>query len=150
MLINQICTIKSVLSDHSKIDKTKVLMANGSFMKVESIEKCTPWSILQYFWPALRDDRYLKPILVFSLIGCIIFMIFLVILSYLFLAALWSPACYENSVDPDQLTFNRFLWLYLHWIKIIWGVCMIRCNLDILKTICYQHVKLWKQFVVSM
>ena len=47
--------IKPVLSGHSKIDKTKVLMTNGSLMKVESIAECPPpptWSILQYFWPA--------------------------------------------------------------------------------------------------
>ena len=29
-------TVKPVLSGHSKIDKTKVLKANGSLMKVES------------------------------------------------------------------------------------------------------------------
>ena len=28
---------KTVLSRHSKIDKTKILMTNGSLMKVESI-----------------------------------------------------------------------------------------------------------------
>ena len=42
-------TVKPVLSGHLKIDKTKVLMENGSFMKVESIVECCPWSILQYF-----------------------------------------------------------------------------------------------------
>ena len=31
------CTVKPVLSGHLKIDKTKVLMENGSLMKVESI-----------------------------------------------------------------------------------------------------------------
>ena len=41
--------VKPVLSGHSKIDKTKVLMTNGSLMKVESIAECSPWSILQYF-----------------------------------------------------------------------------------------------------
>ena len=30
-------------------------------MKVESIAEC--WSILQYFWPALRDNLVFKPIL---------------------------------------------------------------------------------------
>ena len=30
-------TVKSVLSRHSKIDKTKILMTDGSLMKVESI-----------------------------------------------------------------------------------------------------------------
>ena len=49
-------TVKPVLSCHSKIDKTKMLMTNGSLMKVESIAECSPWSILQYFWPALSDD----------------------------------------------------------------------------------------------
>ena len=40
--------VKPVLSGHSKIDKTKILMTNGSLMKVESIAECSPWSILQY------------------------------------------------------------------------------------------------------
>ena len=31
------CTVKPVLSGHSKIDKTKVLMTDCSFMKVKSI-----------------------------------------------------------------------------------------------------------------
>ena len=41
--------VKPVLSDHSKIGKTNVLMTNGSLMKVESIAECSLWSILQYF-----------------------------------------------------------------------------------------------------
>ena len=48
---------KSVLSRLSKIDKTKVLMENGSLMKGESIAECSPWNILQCFGPALRDIR---------------------------------------------------------------------------------------------
>ena len=39
-------TAKPVLRGHSKIDKTKILMTNGSLMKVKSIAE---WSILQYF-----------------------------------------------------------------------------------------------------
>ena len=31
-------------------------------MKVESIAECSPWSILQYFWPALSDNWSWKPI----------------------------------------------------------------------------------------
>ena len=62
-------TVKPVLSGHSKIDKTKNLMTNGSLMKVESIAECSPWSILQYFWPALSDNRSWKPIFVFFLGG---------------------------------------------------------------------------------
>ena len=34
-------TVKPVISNHSKIDKTKVLETNGSLMKVESIAKCS-------------------------------------------------------------------------------------------------------------
>ena len=41
------CTVKSVLSGHSKLDKG--LNANGSLMKVLSIAECSPRSILQYF-----------------------------------------------------------------------------------------------------
>ena len=46
-------TVKPVLSGHSKKDKAKISMTNGSLMKVESIAECSHWSILQYFWPAL-------------------------------------------------------------------------------------------------
>ena len=41
--------VKPVLNGHSKLDKTKILMTNGSLMKVKSIAECSPWSILQYF-----------------------------------------------------------------------------------------------------
>ena len=60
--------VKPVLSGHSKIDKTKILMTNDSLMKVESIEECSSLSILQYFnlhkrsilqnsQPALSNNR---------------------------------------------------------------------------------------------
>ena len=39
-------TVKPVLSGHLKIDKTKILMENGSLMKVESIAECSPSAIL--------------------------------------------------------------------------------------------------------
>ena len=32
-----------------KKNKIKILMPNGSLMKVKSIAECSPWSILQYF-----------------------------------------------------------------------------------------------------
>ena len=34
-------TVNPVLSGHSKIVKTRVLMANGSFMKAKSIAECS-------------------------------------------------------------------------------------------------------------
>ena len=44
-------TVKPVISGHLEIHKTKILMENDSLMEVESIAECSPWSILQYFWP---------------------------------------------------------------------------------------------------
>ena len=49
IIYNNKITVKPVLSGHSKIDKTKILMTNGSLMKVKSISEYSPWSILQYF-----------------------------------------------------------------------------------------------------
>ena len=40
---------KTCVKRPPKIDKTNILMTNGSLMKVESIAECSPWSILQYF-----------------------------------------------------------------------------------------------------
>ena len=51
-------TVKLVLNGHSNIDKTKVLMANGSLMKVQSIAECSPWNILQNFWPSFSNNRF--------------------------------------------------------------------------------------------
>ena len=59
---NILYTVKPVLNGHSKIDKSKILMTNGSKMKVESIAECSPWSILQYFLPALSDNWFWKSI----------------------------------------------------------------------------------------
>ena len=38
--VSKIRTVNPVISGHSIIDKTKILMANGSLMKVESIAEC--------------------------------------------------------------------------------------------------------------
>ena len=42
------------LSGHLKIDKTKVLIKQGSLSKVEIIAECSLWSILH----ALSDNQY--------------------------------------------------------------------------------------------
>ena len=39
-------TVKPVIGGHLNIDKTKVLMENGSLMKVKSVAEFSPWSIL--------------------------------------------------------------------------------------------------------
>ena len=40
---------KTILKQSLKKDKTKILITNGSLMKVESIAECSLWGILQYF-----------------------------------------------------------------------------------------------------
>ena len=42
------------------MDETKILMTNGSLMKVKSIAECFKGSILQYFLPELRDNWSLE------------------------------------------------------------------------------------------
>ena len=63
-------TVKPVISGHSKNRQNKDLNDNGSLMKVESITECSPWSILQYFWPALSDNWSWKPIFGVFESGC--------------------------------------------------------------------------------
>ena len=58
-------TVKPVWNRHSKIDKTKIFMTNSGSMKVKSIAECSPWSIMQYLWPALSDNWSWKQILAF-------------------------------------------------------------------------------------
>ena len=48
-IFKKISTVKPVLRGRLKIDITKVLMGNGSLMKVECIAECSKGSILQYF-----------------------------------------------------------------------------------------------------
>ena len=43
------CTEEPVLSGHSKVDKTRILIANESLLKVESIAECPLEHFLQYF-----------------------------------------------------------------------------------------------------
>ena len=48
-------TIKSVLSGHSKMDKTKILLTNSSLMKVERmLPLCVMWFFLTVPWVGLQ------------------------------------------------------------------------------------------------
>ena len=40
IVYSDLYTVKPVLSGNPKVDKTKILVTNGSLMKVESIAKC--------------------------------------------------------------------------------------------------------------
>ena len=39
--LENVSTVKPVLSVHSKLDKTKVLKTNGSLMKVKNVAECS-------------------------------------------------------------------------------------------------------------
>ena len=43
-MLKMASTVKPALKGHSQLDKTKILMTNGSLMKVKSIADCSPWS----------------------------------------------------------------------------------------------------------
>ena len=59
------CTVKPVVSGHSKIDKTKVLKTNGSLMKVESIAECSLGAFCNTFYLHLAKIGLKKQYLVF-------------------------------------------------------------------------------------
>ena len=88
----------------SKIDKTKILMTAGSLMRVESIAEiveCSLWSILQYFWPALSDNRSWKQ--------------FLVLLMRV--AVLHRFYCTTTAVIPSQLLTIIVCRRSTHWFS---------------------------------
>ena len=62
--------LKTCVKGPLKNRKNKTLNDNGSLMKVKSIAECSPWSILQYFWPALSDNWSWKPIFGLFESGC--------------------------------------------------------------------------------
>ena len=64
-IIHRIVYSKTCVIIYSKIDKAKILMTNGSLMKVKSIAECSKGSILQYFRPALSDNWSCNQFLVF-------------------------------------------------------------------------------------
>ena len=49
----RVCTVKPVLSGHSRRRPKLVFKTDFRLMQVKSIAECSPWSILQYFRPSL-------------------------------------------------------------------------------------------------
>ena len=62
-------TVKPVLSDHSKIDITKIFMTNGSLMKAESIAECSPLEHSAILLTCIKQWSSWKTFLVFFLSG---------------------------------------------------------------------------------
>ena len=75
-------------------------MTNGSLMKVESIAESSPWSILQYFWPALSDNWSWKPIFGIFESGHFtqVLLYFFILFKFFYKYHLWM----SSSLDPDQ------------------------------------------------
>ena len=63
--INKFDTVKPVLSSHSKIHKTKLLLAYGNLMKVESIAECFPLEQSAVLLTCIKRYSVLKTISVF-------------------------------------------------------------------------------------
>ena len=85
-------------------------MTNGSLMKVESSAECSPWSILQYFWPALSNNWFWKPI----------FGLFTQVLQYLANLDLCCP--YWVVFDAFVVVVLIYLFFYKkHFQKVLSG-----------------------------
>ena len=104
---------KTCVNGHSKIDITNILMTNGSLMKVESIAECSPWSILQHFWPALSDNWSWKPIFgllrvaVLHRFHCIC-MLFCIITGHV------DVPIYSHVISTSYAVFNSaFVFVYI-------------------------------------
>ena len=65
------CTVKPVLSSHSKEDKKGIFKTGNHLMQVKSFAECSPWSILQYFRPELSYHLSLRPLFCLFLSGCL-------------------------------------------------------------------------------
>ena len=113
------CTEKPVLSGHSKIDKTKILMTNGSLLKVKIIAVCSPWSILQYFWPALRDNPSWKPISVFFLSGRLRQVLLFSLSVYVYMQHMKLLIIYVLRWSNNKLSFLS--WIQTQWTLIRLG-----------------------------
>ena len=94
-------------------------MTNCSLMKFESIAKCSPWSILQYFWPALSDNWSWK-----SIFGLFFEWLFYTGFTVLFFCS-WKLfyASMSNIADPDIVShlgvhcLSKYLFNSFHYRK---------------------------------
>ena len=65
------CTVKPVLSGHSKRRQKLVFKTNYPLMQVKSIAECSKGSILQYFRPSLSYHLSLRDLFCLFLSGCL-------------------------------------------------------------------------------
>ena len=94
-------------SHRKTVDIRKILMTNGSLMKVKSIAEYSNGSILQYFWPALSDNWSWKPVFLFFRVA--ILHRFWSILQYF-----W-PALSDNWSWKPVFLFFRVAILHRFW-----------------------------------
>ena len=107
-----------------KTVKTKIFMTNGSLMKVESIAECSksPWSILQYFWPALSNNLSWKP--TFSLFES---GLFIQVLLYL-----------QKSFTIVRAELKLFAHCHF-WVELVWFILDENILIIYLQNFLIQH-----------
>ena len=66
-----ISTVKPVLSDHSKIDNTKVLKTDYCFIEVKRIAECSPLEHSTILLTCIKQYSVLKNNFGFLLSGCL-------------------------------------------------------------------------------
>ena len=91
-------------------------MTNSSLMKDESITECSPWSILQYFWPALSNNWCWNPLYGHFESGCfrqvLLYLIYwrnFFFISFLFFVNIFTNFyyCDDNFLNFDCRTFPQ-------------------------------------------
>ena len=87
---------------------------------VESIAECSPWGILQYFWPALSDNWSWKPIFgIFEIASLDVF--FCILLATICLNQGWNW-CRETGLSPPVKYFN---WLFQGGTSLVDQLCYL-------------------------
>ena len=103
-------------------------MTNGSLMNVESIAECSPWSILQYFWPSLSNNLSWKPAFIFFLSGH---------LRQVLLYRSYYQTHLSSQTEEIQNKEENFYWkrhfitFFLKWGNIFWKWSCWKFFLDI-------------------
>ena len=92
-------------------------MTIGSLVKVESIAECSPWGILQYFWPALRDNWSWKAIFGLFESGR-----FTQVLLYMCWALKRTVllSCEKVMILPYTIIYATLLWASIQNVTKIW------------------------------
>ena len=155
------CTVKPVLNGHSKIITTKILLTDGSLMKIESNAECSPWSILQTFQLALSDNWSWKSI--FSLLRAAVLHRFYwnklnVGITPSTLLTYYHPL--KNSVDcfgrnkPWPMVKYFLIWSYTNWLSKYSTIrqnnswSLIKCSVSLTLSLMNIHARFHQLWII--